>query len=56
MALAICLRSDFLSVLRTWASCLEGLMATMVIPARIAMIPTTNKISKRVNPFLAFKG
>ncbi len=46
----------FMSLLRSASllvpSCLAGLMATMTIPANIAMMATTRRISRRVKALL----
>ena len=51
MALRIELTAEFLEALRVSPSCLAGLIATITIPARIAMAATTKRISISVNPF-----
>jgi hypothetical protein len=50
-ALRIVLTAEFLEALRVSPSCLAGLIATITIPARIAIAATTRRISISVNPF-----
>jgi hypothetical protein len=51
IALRIVLTAEFLEALRVSPSCLAGLIATITIPARIAIAATTRRISISVNPF-----
>src|SRR5262245_30659442 len=53
IAFRIVLRLAWRWVLRAWANCFAGLIATMTMAARMAMMPMTMRISMRVKPFIA---
>src|SRR3989344_3942563 len=50
IAFKICSTLDCRCVLRACANCLDGLIAMITAPARIAIMPMTMRISISVNP------